>query len=125
MHKWTKSKRIAGLNEGIGSLLTNVRLDGDFAFANGRLLSDNLKINSDRIDATAVVLADLNEGTYTGGLNGRINGYRVESVGVFNIDSNIDLKSGSNGAFALTGTFAPVPARFSTTARGNFWAATA
>jgi len=99
-----RAQRITGLNEGVGALLTNVRLDGDFAFANGRLLSDNLKIKSDRIDATAVVVANLNEGTYTGGLNGRINGYRVESVGIFNIDSNIDLKSGSNGAFALTGT---------------------
>ena len=99
-----RAQRITGLNEGVGALLTNVRLDGDFAFANGRLLSDNLKIKSDRIDATAVVVANLNEGTYTGGLNGRINGYRVESVGIFNIDSNIDLKSGSKGAFALTGT---------------------
>ncbi|MEH6758413.1 MAG: translocation/assembly module TamB domain-containing protein [Parasphingorhabdus sp.] len=99
-----RAQRIAGLNEGVGELLTNVRLDGDFAFANGRLLSDNLKINSDRINATAVVVADLNQGLYTGGLKGQINGYRVESVGIFNIDSNIDLKSGSNGAFALTGT---------------------
>lgn len=99
-----RAQRIAGLNEGIGTLLTNVRLDGDFAYANGRLLSDNLKINSDRINATAVVVADITEGTYTGGLNGRINGYRVESVGIFNIDSNIDLKSGSNGRFSLSGT---------------------
>ncbi|WP_417608746.1 translocation/assembly module TamB domain-containing protein [Parasphingorhabdus sp.] len=99
-----RAQRIAGLNEGVGALLRNVRLGGDFAFANGRLLSDNLKIRSDRIDATAVVVADLNEGTYTGGFNGRINGYRVESVGIFNVDSNIDLVSGSNGAFALTGT---------------------
>ena len=99
-----RAQRIAGLNEGVGALLTNVRLDGDFAYADGRLLSDNLEINSDRINATAVVLADLNEGTYTGGLKGRINGYRVESVGVFNIDSNVDLESESNGAFALTGT---------------------
>ena len=99
-----RAQRIAGLNEGIGALLTNVRLNGDFAYANGRLLSDNLRINSDGINATAVVVADLNEGIYTGGLKGRINGYRVESVGIFNIDSNIDLKSGSNGAFALSGT---------------------
>ena len=99
-----RAQRIAGLNEGVGALLTNVRLDGDFAYANGRLLSDNLKINSDRINATAVVVADLDKGVYTGGLKGRINGYRVESVGVFNIDSNIDLQSGSNGAFALSGT---------------------
>ena len=99
-----RAQRIAGLNEGIGALLTNVRLNGDFAFANGRLLSDNLRINSDRINATAVVVADINEGIYTGGLKGRINGYRVESVGIFNIDSDIDLKSGSNGRFALSGT---------------------
>ena len=99
-----RAQRIAGLNEGVGALLDNVRLDGDFAFANGRLLSDNLKIKSNRIDATAVVVADLNQGTYTGGLNGRINGYRVDSVGIFNIDSAIDLQSGRNGAFALTGT---------------------
>jgi translocation and assembly module TamB len=99
-----RARGIAGLNEGVGELLTNVRLDGDFAYANGRLLSDNLKINSDRINATAVIVADLNEAIYTGGLKGRINGYRVESVGIFNVDSNIDLKSGRNGAFALTGT---------------------
>jgi len=99
-----RAQRIAGLNEGIGALLTNVRMDGDFAYANGRLLSDNLRINSDRINATAVVVADINEGIYTGGLKGRINGYRVESVGIFNIDSDIDLKSGSNGRFALSGT---------------------
>ncbi|MEH6789326.1 translocation/assembly module TamB domain-containing protein [Parasphingorhabdus sp.] len=99
-----RAQRIAGLNEGVGGLLDNVRLDGDFAYANGRLLSDNLRINSKRIKATAVIVADLGEGIYTGGLKGRINGYRVESVGIFNIDSNIDLKSGSNGAFSLSGT---------------------
>lgn len=99
-----RAQRIAGLNAAAGELLTNVRLDGEFAFANARLLSDNLKIRSDRIDATAVVVADLNSGRYTGGLKGRINGYRVESVGIFNIDSDIDLRSGSNGQFALTGT---------------------
>ncbi len=99
-----RAQRIAGLDEGIGALLTNVRLDGDFAFANGRLLSDNLKINSDRIAATAVIVADLNKGLYTGGLKGKINGYRVESVGIFNVDSDINLESGSNGAFALSGT---------------------
>ncbi len=99
-----RAQRIAGLNEGIGGLLTNVRLDGDFAYADGRLLSDNLKINSDRINATAIVVADLDQGLYTGGLKGRINGYRVESVGIFNIDSDIDLNSSNNGAFALTGT---------------------
>lgn len=99
-----RAQRITGLDAATGELLTNVRIDGEFAYANARLLADDLKIRSDRIDATAVVVADLNTGLYTGGLEGRINGYRVESVGIFNIDSDIDLESGDNGEFALTGT---------------------
>ncbi|QTD55800.1 translocation/assembly module TamB domain-containing protein [Parasphingorhabdus cellanae] len=99
-----RAKRIAGLDTATGELLNNVRIDGEFAYANARILADDLKIRSDRIDASAVIVADLNTGLYTGGLEGRINGYRVESVGNFNIDSEIDLESGDNGQFALKGT---------------------
>src|SRR5690606_1242029 len=87
----------------IEPLLANVRLNGDFAYANGRLLSDNLKIRSDRIDATAIIIADLNTALYSGALNGRVNGYQVESVGVFNLQTNMDLKTGANGYFKLGG----------------------
>ncbi|MEA5413358.1 hypothetical protein VB737_16455, partial [Synechococcus sp. BA-120 BA3] len=62
-----------------------------------------MRIRSDRIDATAVLLADLNTGLYTGALNGRVNGYRVESVGIFNLDTNIDLETLANGGFRLAG----------------------
>lgn len=97
-----KARRIIGI-ESVAPLLTNVRLNGDFAYANGRLLSDNMKISSDRIDATAVIVADLNTALYTGALNGRVNGYQVESVGVFNVATNMDLKTGANGYFKLGG----------------------
>jgi len=96
-------RRISGVNESIEPLLTNVRLDGDLAYANGRLLSDNMRLRSDRIDATAVIVADLNEALYTGALNGRVNGYRVESVGVFNLQTNMDLDTRENGYFRLGG----------------------
>jgi len=98
-----RAARISGVNESIAPLLANVRLDGDFAYANGRLLSDNLKLRSDRIDATAVIVADLDKALYTGALNGRVNGYRVESVGIFNLQTNMDLKTGANGYFRLGG----------------------
>jgi len=97
------ARRITGVNPSIEPLLANVRLDGDLAYANGRLLSDNIRVRSDRIDATAIVVADLNKALYTGGLNGRVNGYQVESVGIFNIQTNMDLKSGDNGYFKLGG----------------------
>src|SRR5262249_27575504 len=41
-------------------------------------------------------------GVYTGAINGKIDNYKVESVGVFNIDTNVDLKTLPNG-FALAG----------------------
>lgn len=96
------AKAITGI-ESVAPLLTNVRIDGDFAFAKGRLLSDNLKLRSDRIDATAVVVADLNKALYTGALQGTVNGYRVESIGIFNLKTDMDLKTGANGYFKLGG----------------------
>ncbi|MGE4432312.1 MAG: translocation/assembly module TamB domain-containing protein [Sphingobium sp.] len=98
-----RARRITGVNESIAPLLTNVRIDGDLAYANGRLMSDNMKMRTDRIDATAIIVADLNRALYTGALNGRVNGYRVESVGIFNLDTDMDLKTGDNGAFRLGG----------------------
>lgn len=99
-----RATRIAGLNAAAGGLLENVRLNGDLAYSNARLMSDNMQIRSDRIDATAVILADLNTGVYTGALNGRVNGYRVESVGIFNLDTDIDLETMANGGFRLAGS---------------------
>jgi translocation and assembly module TamB len=98
-----RARRISGVNESVEPLLTNLRVDGDLAYANGRLLSDNMRLKSDRIDATAVIVADLNTALYTGALNGRVNGYKVESVGIFNLQTSMDLKHGENGYFKLGG----------------------
>ncbi|MCW2369917.1 translocation/assembly module TamB domain-containing protein [Sphingobium sp. B11D3D] len=98
-----RARRISGVNASIEPLLTNVSLDGDLAYANGRILSDNMRLRSDRIDATAVIVADLNTALYTGALNGRVNGYQVESVGIFNLQTDMDLKTGQNGSFRLGG----------------------
>ncbi len=97
------ARRISGVSESIAPLLADVRLSGDFAYAGGRLLSDNIRVQSRGIDARAIVLADMNRALYTGALNGRVNGYDVASIGRFNIATNVDLKSGANGAFRLAG----------------------
>src|SRR3546814_16750027 len=80
-----------------------VRLDGDLAYADGRILSDNLRLRSPRIDAKAIIVADLNKGFYTGAIDGRVNNYRIESVGLFNIDTNMDLKTAPRGGFEIAG----------------------
>jgi translocation and assembly module TamB len=98
-----RARRIAGLDAAAGGLLENVRLSGDLAYSNARLMSDNMKLRSSRIDATAVLLADLGRGVYTGAIDGRVNGYRVESVGLFNVATDIDLETTGNGGFRLAG----------------------
>jgi len=96
-------RRVTGVNAAAGGLLTNVRLNGDLAYADGRILSDNLKIRSDRIQATAILVGDVENGIYTGGLKGRVNGFRVETVGMFNVDADVDLETRRSG-YQLAGT---------------------
>ena len=98
-----RAARIGGLDTVAGGTLVSVRLDGDLAYSGGRILSDNLRLRSPRIDAKAIVVADMNRGFYTGAIDGRINDYRIESVGIFDIDSDADLKTAPNGGFELAG----------------------
>ena len=95
--------RISGLDSIAGGSLDQVRLNGDLALSGSRILSDNMKIRSDRIDASAILLADTAKGLYTGAFEGRINRYVVDSVGVFAISTTGDLKRTARG-LALTGT---------------------
>jgi translocation and assembly module TamB len=67
------ARAITGLDTVAGGTITNVRLDGDLAVDWPRILSDNLRIRSDRIDAKAFVLADVASGLYAGAIEGRVN----------------------------------------------------
>jgi translocation and assembly module TamB len=97
------ARAITGLDVAAGGTITNVRLDGDLAVDWPRIVSDNIRIRSDRIDAKAIVLADVGTGLYTGAIDGRINDYRIDSVGIFNIDTDADVKTVAGGGFALVG----------------------
>jgi translocation and assembly module TamB len=98
-----RAARIRGLDTVAGGTLVSVRLDGDLAYSDGRILSDNLRLRSPRIDAKAIVVADMNRGFYTGAIDGRVNDYRIESVGIFDIDTDADLKTAAGGGFELAG----------------------
>jgi translocation and assembly module TamB len=98
-----RAARIRGLDTVAGGTLVSVRLDGDLAYADGRILSDNLRLRSPRIDAKAIIVADMNRGFYTGAIDGRVNDYRIESVGIFDIDTDADLKTAPGGGFEIAG----------------------
>ncbi len=98
-----RAAAVTGLDVAAGGTIRNVRLDGDLAVDWPRIVADNLRLRSDRINATALVLADVSTGLYTGALEGRVNDYRINSVGIFNIDTSADVKTLANGGFALVG----------------------
>jgi translocation and assembly module TamB len=97
------ARSISGLNAAAGGLLTNIRLDGDVAYQGGKIASDNLHLRSTRIDATAIILADLAKGTYTGALKGRVNDYQVNGLGKINLVTDARLVPGTGGGFAVKG----------------------
>ena len=101
-----RAARVAGLNPALGGLTTNARIDGDLAIAMPNILSDNLRIRSDTIDATAIIAANVQTGRYTGALQGRVNNFRVDSVGILNIQTKADLVPGARGGFGITGRVA-------------------
>jgi translocation and assembly module TamB len=99
------ARRITGLNAAVGGLLNNVALNGTLNISGATILSDDLRIRSDRINATAVVVADLARGQYRAGLQGRVNGYEVEGIGLFDLDTKIDVVTTPVG-FGLKGRIA-------------------
>ncbi|OYX66035.1 MAG: hypothetical protein B7Y88_06160 [Sphingomonadales bacterium 32-64-17] len=96
-------RRITGLDTVAGGRLENVRLAGDLAISGSRILSDNMRLTSSRIDAGLILVADMSTGLYTGAIDGRIDNYRVESVGLFDIRTDADLETEAGGGFAMTG----------------------
>jgi len=97
------ARAITGLDTVAGGRLANVRLDGDLAVDWPRIVSDNIRLRSDRIDAKVIVLADVGRGFYSGAVNGRIDNYRIDSLGIFNLVTNADVKTLANGGYSLVG----------------------
>ncbi len=97
-----RARRIVGLNAAVGGLANNATIQGDLAIQMPNILSDNLRIRSDNIDATAILAANVATGRYTGALKGRINNYRVESIGIVNLTTDAELVTTPNG-FGIKG----------------------
>lgn len=101
-----RAARVTGLNAAAGGLVTNLTVQGDIALSGDRVLSDNLRLRSDRIDATAIIAADLSSGRYTGALKGRINDYAINGVGVVNLKTDAQLFTAPGGGWGIRGQVA-------------------
>jgi translocation and assembly module TamB len=114
------ARRVTGINQVAGGLLTNVRVNGDIAIADGRLLSDNFKVRSDRINAKALLVGDMNKGVYKTALNGKLDGFQINSVGLFNVVADVDIETTRGRGYALVGSIKAGSARLFSQGFQNF-----
>ncbi|MDT9599706.1 translocation/assembly module TamB domain-containing protein [Sphingosinicella rhizophila] len=114
-----RARRITGINAAAGGLLTNVALDGNLNISGPRVLSDDLRIRSDRINATAVVVADLERGQYRAGLQGRIDNYEVEGIGLLDLTTKLDVVATPAG-FGIKGRIAAKTRRIDNSSARDF-----
>ncbi len=100
-----RATRILGFDAVAGGTIANVTLNGDLGITGPRIVSDNLRVRADRIDARLAIAFDLAEGRYLAAVQGRVNNYLVDSVGLFDIETDVELTSGPAG-FGLGGRVA-------------------
>ena len=100
-----RARRIAGLDPSLGGLLTNVAVNGTLNVSGTTILSDDLRIRSDRLNATTVIVADLAKGQYRAGIQGTVNGYHMEGIGLLDITTHMDVFT-AKGGFGIRGKVA-------------------
>ena len=100
-----RATRILGFDAVAGGTVANVRMDGEIGITGTRLVSDNLRLRSDRIDATLALAFDLAAGRYLAAVQGRVNNYLVDGVGLFDVQTAFDMVNQAGG-FGLRGRVA-------------------
>jgi len=100
-----RAARIEGFDAVAGGSINNVSLTGQIGVTGLRMVSDNMILRSDRIDARLVLAFDLARGRYLAALQGRVNNYLVDGVGLFDVNANFDMTQ-SAGGFGLQGRVA-------------------
>ena len=100
-----RADRILGFDAVAGGALTGVTMDGEIGVAGARLVSDNLVVRSNRVNARLAIAFDLSAGRYLAALQGLVSNYLVDGVGLFDVNTDLDMTSGPGG-FGLAGRVA-------------------
>jgi translocation and assembly module TamB len=100
-----RASRIVGFDAVAGGTIQGVTLTGQIGVAGLHLVSDNMILRSDRINARLALAFDIAAGRYLAALQGRVNNYLVNGVGLFSVDTNLNITE-TAGGFGLTGRVA-------------------
>ncbi|HST35793.1 MAG TPA: hypothetical protein VLK25_04095, partial [Allosphingosinicella sp.] len=97
--------RILGFDAVAGGTIERVTMNGEIGVTGARLVSDNLLVRSNRVNARLAIAFDLSEGRYLAAFQGLVSNYLVDGVGLFDVNTNLDMTSNAAG-FGLRGRVA-------------------
>lgn len=95
--------RVTGVDEAVGGMLRNLRLNGQLRVTPEQVLSDDLRLRSDGLDATVVVAFSFATGRYDVLLKGTINRYVVDGLGVVDLATDARLAPTAAGEVGVSG----------------------
>ncbi len=114
---------ITGNGELADDLTRNVRVAGNLILRGTALSSNMLRLQTNRIDGRLAVLANLSNGTYNVGFDGRLPGYEIPGLGRVDLVSNLKVRPQGSGVNVTGNATAQVTrldnAFFKTLAGGN------
>lgn len=83
------ARRVTGVGEVAGQLLTNVRVEGPLTYRGGLLYSNALRLRSDRLTARAVASIVFATGAYDVALVGNLPRYPIRGLGLVDLDADV------------------------------------
>ena len=105
------AQQIDGQGDLVAQILHRISITGTLQKKGNIVTSSPLKLRSDKLDGTLLVLADLKSGRYDLGLTGDINGLLIPGLGVVDISSRVQAVPDKAGAFSVNGRVGAVMRR--------------
>lgn len=96
--------RVTGVDEAVGGVLRNLAINGTLRVTPEQLLSDDLRIRSAQLNATAVLAMTFATGEYDLALKGAINRYVFAGLGVLDLTTDARLAPTAAGEMGIRGT---------------------
>jgi translocation and assembly module TamB len=98
-----RARRLEGQGELVEGIFRNFALDGVLQLKGQQIVSNPMKIRSEKLRGELLMIADLKTGRYDFGLNGSIEGLAIKGLGVVDLTSKLRAVPGAGGAFGLSG----------------------
>ncbi|HVZ29238.1 MAG TPA: translocation/assembly module TamB domain-containing protein [Asticcacaulis sp.] len=103
---------LSGIDARVDPLLTHLTLNGDLTLDHSQLSSDNLRLKTDRVQASADLQADLSRGMFASNVKAGLKGYRLDQIGTADLGTSVKVARTKTGQLTLAGNF---------TARSTQW----